>query len=45
MDGHFFLRSKEKVDNTPTDKTEQVTFGMKQSLSFQILSFFKKFKK
>ncbi len=29
-------RSKEETDNTPTDKTEQVTSGMKQSLSFQI---------
>ncbi len=35
------LRSKEETDNTPTDKTEQVTLGIKQSLSFQILSFFK----
>ncbi len=32
--------SKEETDNAPTDKTEQVTSGMKQSLSFQILSFF-----
>ncbi len=30
-------QSKEETDNTPTDKTEQVTSGMKQSLSFQIL--------
>ncbi len=30
-------RRKEETDNAPTDKTEQVTFGMKQSLSFQIL--------
>ncbi len=28
--------SKEKTDNMLTDKTEQVTFGMKQSLNFQI---------
>ncbi len=34
----------EKTNNTPTDKTEQVTSGMKQSLSFQILWLFKKFK-
>ncbi len=30
------LRSKEETDNMPTDKTEQVTFGI-----FHILSFFK----
>ncbi len=30
----FFLWSNEKADNTPTDKTGQVTFGMKQ-LKFQ----------
>ncbi len=33
----YTLRSKEETDNAPTDKTEQVTSGMKQSLSFQIL--------
>ncbi len=32
--------SKEKIDNMLTDRTEQATFGMKQSLSFQMLSFF-----
>ncbi len=32
-------RSKEKTDNTPTDKTEQVTFGKKQHLSFRIVIF------
>ncbi len=37
-------QSKEETDNTLTDKTEQVTSGMKQGLSFQILSFVKKFK-
>ncbi len=37
-------RSKEDNDNAPTDKTEQVTLGMKQSLSLQILSFCKKLK-
>ncbi len=26
--------SKEETDNAPTDKTEQVTLGMKQSLKF-----------
>ncbi len=36
-------RSKEETDNVPTDKTEQVTLGMKQSLSFKMLSFFYKF--
>ncbi len=30
-------QSKDNTDNTPTDKTEQLTFGMKQSLSFQIV--------
>ncbi len=35
------LRSKEDTDNTLTDKTEQVTFGMKQSLGFHIWSFYK----
>ncbi len=34
-------QSKEETDNMLTDKTEQVTSGMKQSLSFQILSFLK----
>ncbi len=38
------LWSKEETDNMPTVKTEQVTSGMKQGLSFQILSFCKKFK-
>ncbi len=33
--------STEETENGLTDKTEQVTFGMKGSLSFQILSFFK----
>ncbi len=37
-------RSEEKTDSMPTDKTEQVTLDMKQSLSFQIWAFFKKFK-
>ncbi len=37
-------RSKEDTVNEPTYQTEQVTFGMKQSLRGQILSFFKKFK-
>ncbi len=31
--------SKEETDNMLPDKTEQVTSGMKQSFSFQILSF------
>ncbi len=31
--------SKEETDNTPTDKKEQVAFGMKQSLSFKIVVF------
>ncbi len=35
-------RSKKETDNVPTDKTEQVTCGMKQSLSLQILYFFKR---
>ncbi len=29
-------RSKEKIDNTPADKAEQVNLDMKQSLSFQM---------
>ncbi len=33
-------QSTEKTDNVRTDKTEQVTFGMKQCLSFQIFFFF-----
>ncbi len=33
----FNLAFKEETDNAPTDKTEQLTLGMKQSLSFQIL--------
>ncbi len=37
-------QSKEDTDNGPTDKTKQVTFGMKQSLGFLILSCYKKFK-
>ncbi len=37
----MFLWSKEDTDNAPTDKKEQVNFGMKKSLSFLILSFFK----
>ncbi len=39
-------QSTEKTDNAQTDKTEQVTFGMKQCLRFQIVIFFftKKFK-
>ncbi len=41
----YASRSKEDTNNTPTDKAEQVTSGMKQSLSFQILSFFKKLQK
>ncbi len=36
----LFTRSKEKTDNAPTDKIEQVTSSMKHSLSFQILSYF-----
>ncbi len=32
------------TDNVPTDTTEQVTSGMKQSLSFQIFFIFKKLK-
>ncbi len=36
--------SKEEDDNMPIEKTEHVTFGMKQSLSFQFLAFFKKIK-
>ncbi len=35
------LQSKEETDNTPTDKTEQVTTGIKQGPDFQMLSFFK----
>ncbi len=35
------LQSKEKTDNAPTDKTKQGSFGMKQRLRFQILSFLK----
>ncbi len=35
----YTSRSKEKTDNASTDKTEQVTLGMKLSLSFQIWSF------
>ncbi len=31
------LRSKEETDNAPRDKAEQLTFGIKQSLSFQSL--------
>ncbi len=38
------LWRKEKTNNRPTDKREQVTSGTKQSLSFQILRLFKKFK-
>ncbi len=38
------LWSKEETDNTLIDKTEQVTSGMKQGCSFQILRLFKKFK-
>ncbi len=34
------LWSKKKTDNAPIDNTEQVTLGMKQSLSYQILYFF-----
>ncbi len=34
------LQNKEETDNAPTDKTEQVTSGIKQSLSFQMLSYF-----
>ncbi len=34
------LQSKEETDNTPTDNTEQLTSGMKQSLRLQVLSFF-----
>ncbi len=34
--------TKEESDNALMDKTEQVTLGMKQSLYFHILSFFKK---
>lgn len=30
------LQSKEKTDNMPPDETEQVAFGIKQSLRFQI---------
>ncbi len=40
-------QSKEETDNTPTEKTEQVTADMKQglrTLSFSIESFLKKFK-
>ncbi len=37
------LRSKYDTDSAPTDKTELVTFGMKQSVSFQILKFGNKF--
>ncbi len=37
------LWREEDTDNMPTDKTEQVTFSMKQSLSFQMWSF-KEFK-
>ncbi len=37
------LWSKEKTDDAPTDKTEQVTFGVKQNLSFRILAFLNKF--
>ncbi len=33
-------QSNEETGNTPRDKTEQVTSGMKQSLSFQMLTFF-----
>ncbi len=32
-------RSTEKTDNTPIDKTEHVTLGMKQSFSFQFFFF------
>ncbi len=35
-------RRKKDIDNPPSDKIEQVTFVMKQSLSFQMLSFCKK---
>ncbi len=41
---HVLPLNKEETDNTPTDKIEQVTFGVKQGLSFEMLSFFKKFK-
>ncbi len=34
-------RSKEETDNMLPDKTEQVTSGMKQSFSFQMLSYLK----
>ncbi len=30
-------RSKEKIDNTPADKAEQVNLDMKQGLGFQML--------
>ncbi len=35
---------KDATDNAPTDKTKQVTFGKKQSLSRKMLAFCKKFK-
>ncbi len=31
---------KYTAENVPTDKTEQLTLGMKQSLSFQMFSLF-----
>ncbi len=34
------LQSKEEIDNAPTDKTEQIRLGMKQSLSFTFFYFF-----
>lgn len=35
------LQRKEETDNAPTNKTEQVTSGMKQGLSCKMFSFFK----
>ncbi len=40
----YIRGAKKDTDNAPTNKIEQVTSGMKQSRSFQILSFCKKFK-
>ncbi len=39
-----YIAEQRGIDITPTDNTEKITFGMKQSLTFEMLSFFKTFK-
>ncbi len=38
-----YIAEQRGIDITLTDNTEKVTFGMKQSLTFEMLSFFKTF--